>query len=228
MLMEIVVYNTSSGAVTSKDIPKKFLLNKINQHLIWEVITAENANLRQGTHQAKTRGEVRGGGGKPWRQKGTGRARAGSNRSPVWVGGGVAFGPRPRNYRQNVGKKKKNIAYLNIIAKKIKDGKVMLLDQLKLDKISTSTVFCEITKALEKAPFHQINSQGVNLRKKTNDGRRNITIVVNQDDQWLKKSVKNIPWISLIHAQRLAARPVLYNHGLLLTESAFDTLTETL
>ncbi len=226
--MEIIVYNTGSDSVNSKEVPKKFLLDKINQHLIWEVITAENANLRQGTHRTKTRGEVRGGGGKPWRQKGTGRARSGSSRSPIWVGGGVAFGPKPRSYRQNIGRKKKSIAYLNIIAKKIKDERIMLLDQLKFDKISASVAFSEIEKVLEKAPFHKINSGGSKLRKKTNDGRKNITIVVNQDDQNVKKSVKNIPWISLIHSQRLAARPILYNHGLLLTENAFDDLVETL
>ena len=226
--MKIPVYNTSKASLTSRKAPEKFILEKINRHLIWEVIRAENANQRQGTHKTKTRGEVRGGGGKPWRQKGTGRARSGSNRSPVWKGGGVTFGPSPRNYRQKLSPKKKHAGYLNIIAQKIKEEKIMLVDRIQLEKTSTSGAFTLLQEALEKAPFYPGYSEGCQLRKKTNDQRRKITMVTSEDDTHVKNSFRNIPWVNLIHSQRLAARPILYNYALLLTEDAFKDLTETL
>ncbi len=226
--MKIAIYQSNSNSMGSQDVPTKFIIDKINYHLIWEVITAENANLRQGTHKTKARGEVRGGGAKPWKQKGTGRARAGSIRSPIWVGGGVAFGPKPRNYRQKITKNKKSVGYLHIIAKKIKEKRLVLFDGLKTDKISTSHAFSQIEAILKATSFYDEYSKGVNLRNKTNDGRRNITIVSDEDNLNIKKSLRGLPWVNLIHSQRLAARPILYNHALFFTEKAFEKLATIL
>ena len=228
--MKIATYDTKTASVVPKESPKCFQLEKINQHLIWEIITAENANLRQGTHKTKTRGEVRGGGRKPWKQKGTGQARAGSNRSPIWSGGGVVFGPQPRNYRQNISPKKKKAGYKNIIAKKIKEKKIMLFDTMfelfTQGELSTKKAFQEVEKMLTKSPFYEEYSQNRKIRKNTNDQRRTITIVVDEDKMELKKSLKNIPWVNLIHKDRLSARSLFYNHGLFISQRAFDFFAE--
>ena len=220
--MQVALYHSKDNSVSTKEVPSVFAIDKINHHLIWEVITAENANRRQGTHNTKTRGEVRGGGKKPWRQKGTGRARAGSIRSPIWVGGGVAFGPKPRNYRQSISQKKKKAGYRNIIAQKVKTEKVILLDDLKFSKISTKDAFKQMDQILKKAPFYEEYIQNRKLRPLTNKNRRMITVVTSENDINVKKSLRNIPWLNLIHSERLAARSVFYNHGLVFTEKAFE------
>ena len=171
-----------------------------------------------------------GGGRKPWRQKGTGHARAGSIRSPIWVKGGVAFGPQPGNYRQNISQKKKKAGYKNIIAKKIKEKKILLFDNLfelpVKEEISTKKVFQEVEKMLIKSPFYKEYSQNRKIRKNTNDQRRTITIVVAEDKTELKKSLRNIPWVNLIHKDRLSARSLFYNHGLFISQRAFEFFVE--
>ena len=101
---------------------------EVNDVLIYELIKAANANLRQGTHCAKERAAVSGGGAKPWRQKGTGRARSGSSRSPIWRGGGTIFGPRPRSYRIDLPKKTKQAAYRSLLSLKVKEGSVKIVE----------------------------------------------------------------------------------------------------
>ena len=99
--MKVDKYSKDGKVMGQVDLPDSVFGNEINDILIYELIKSANANLRQGTHKTKERAEVRGGGAKPWRQKGTGRARAGTSRSPIWRGGGVVFGPKPRSYRPN-------------------------------------------------------------------------------------------------------------------------------
>src|SRR5690554_5455603 len=113
-----------------------------------EVIVAINANNRLGTHSTKTRGEVSGGGKKPWRQKGTGRARAGSTRSPIWVGGGVVFGPRPRSYSYRLPKKARRAALKSALSAKAAAGNILVLDQLSVEQPKTK-VMVNMFKALE-------------------------------------------------------------------------------
>ena len=108
-----------------------------NAHLVHAAVTAQLANKRQGTQKAKTRSEVRGGGRKPWRQKGTGHARQGSTRSPQWTGGGVVFAPVPRSYDLKVNKKEKRAALKSVLSSKVADSKFIVLDDLKLDAIKT-------------------------------------------------------------------------------------------
>ena len=226
--MNIPLYKEATSQFTRKSVPDLFLPEKINEHLIWEVITMGNANLRQGTHKVKTRAEVRGGGRKPWRQKGTGFARAGSRNSPIWRGGGVVFGPTPRSYRQKMSSKKKKVSYMHIIAKKVQDKRIVIFDDLNLDKISSAIAFKKISKMVELSPFSKEYTLNRKLRPNTNDRRRNITIVVHEDHHTLKKSLGNIPWVSLLNVNRLIARKLHYNHGLFFTEKAFDMASKTL
>ena len=222
--MKVPYYIVDQDVIQTKQISPNFLIKEadINHHLIWEAIVTENANMRQGTHKAKTRAEVRGGGRKPWKQKGTGHARAGSIRSPIWKGGGVAFGPVQRTYNQKINKRKKRIVYKHIVSHKINQQRFILLSDLVFDKISTAMAFQVIDKLIQRSPFYKDWSGGKKIRTKTNGNRKKITLITESDNVNLKKSFKNLPWISLIHVDRLAARYTFYNHALLFTESAFE------
>lgn len=120
-----------------KEIEKSRCIGKATLALLNEAVRFYQASKRMGTASTKTRGEVRGGGRKPWRQKGTGRARAGSRRSPIWVGGGITFGPKPRDYRYHFSKKKKRLALFSALSIKAKQGKILLLDKLNMKNIKT-------------------------------------------------------------------------------------------
>ena len=119
------VYNINKEKVTQVEVDERIFDAEVKEHLFYEIIRAQLANRRSGTACTKTRGEVSGGGRKPWKQKGTGRARAGSSRSPVWRGGGVSFGPKPRDYSYTVPKKVKRIALCSALTKKRREEKLI-------------------------------------------------------------------------------------------------------
>lgn len=123
---------------------------EVNEHVLYEVVKNQLANKRQGTQSAKTRAEVRGGGRKPWRQKGTGRARHGSIRSPQWVGGGIVFAPKPRDYRYTLPKKVRRLAMKSALSAKVQSGEIIVLDSLNMDTPKTKE-FAQILKNLNVA-----------------------------------------------------------------------------
>lgn len=223
--MSIQVLDFAGKKKSEIEAPKALAL-EVNQHLIWEAVTAEQANARQGTHKTKERGEIRGGGRKPWKQKGTGRARAGSNRSPIWRGGGTIFGPRPRDYRQAITRRKKQAALLHIVAGKIKENTIVILDEWKQEKASTKEAFNGFDKVVKAAPFYETYSKGKKARNNTNDNRRKITVVTAGSTTEDKLSVRNIPWIEIVDVTRLAALPLFYNHGLIFTQEAFEEFSK--
>lgn len=114
-----------------------FGIEKINDQVIYDVVNAQRAAMRQGTHDTKGRSEVRGGGKKPWRQKGTGRARQGSIRAPQWVGGGTVFGPTPRSYAVKLNKKVRQLALKNVLSYKLSDNKLVAVNEIKFEEIKT-------------------------------------------------------------------------------------------
>lgn len=179
--MALKVVNFQGKAVKDKQIPATFTPKSINQNLIWEVIKAEQANQRQGTHKTKTKPEVSGGGAKPWRQKGTGRARQGSTRNPQWRGGGIAFGPLPRDYREAIPKRKKQNGIRHILADKISSEKVVLLDTINLEAISAKAAFDAVKKIVAASPFAAKIDEGRKVKKSSNDKRRNVTIITARD-----------------------------------------------
>ena len=120
---------------------------EVNEHVLYEVVKNQLANKRQGTQSAKTRAEVRGGGRKPWRQKGTGRARQGSTRSPQWVGGGIVFAPKPRDYRYTLPKKVRRLAMKSALSAKVQSGEMIVLDSLNMNTPKTKE-FAQILKNL--------------------------------------------------------------------------------
>ncbi|MEC8945761.1 MAG: 50S ribosomal protein L4 [Chloroflexota bacterium] len=131
--MKSDVKNISGEVVSQIELDSLLFDVEMNEPLVHQALVRQRANARTGTHSTKTRAEVRGGGRKPWRQKGTGRARAGSIRSPIWRAGGVAFGPKPRSYRQDLPVRMRRQALRCVLSEKLRDGSVLVIDQLEID-----------------------------------------------------------------------------------------------
>ncbi len=136
-MAKVSVYNMEGSEVGSMDLNDAVFGVEIKEHLVHQAVVQQLANNRQGTQKAKNRSERRGGGRKPWRQKGTGRARQGSIRSPQWTGGGVAFPPSPRDYSFKINKKEKRAALQSALTSRVQDEKFVVLDELKLERIKT-------------------------------------------------------------------------------------------
>src|SRR5882672_11283944 len=171
-----------------------------------EVIVAINANNRQGTHSTKTRGEVRGGGKKPWRQKGTGRARAGSIRSPIWVGGGTVFGPQPRDYSYRMPRTARREALLSALSTKNRDGKIIVVDKLDLEEAKTKLMI----KALAELKI------------------QSALIVIAEPDVKIERSARNLPKVKVLRVEGLNVYDLLCYEHLVLTEPALKRLEERL
>ena len=136
-MANVAVYNMEGKEVDKIELNDSIFGVEINEHLVHMAVLQQLANKRQGTQKAKTRSEVRGGGRKPWRQKGTGHARQGSTRSPQWTGGGVVFAPTPRDYSFKLNKKEKRAALKSALTSRVAENKFIVLDELKLDEIKT-------------------------------------------------------------------------------------------
>ncbi|MCD7864452.1 MAG: 50S ribosomal protein L4 [Clostridiales bacterium] len=136
-MANVSVYNMEGSEVGSLELNDAVFGVEINEHLVHMAVVQQQANNRQGTQSAKTRSEVRGGGRKPWRQKGTGHARQGSTRSPQWTGGGVVFAPKPRDYSFKINKKEKRAALKSALTSRVQNDNFVVLDELKLDAIKT-------------------------------------------------------------------------------------------
>lgn len=178
------------------------------KHLIYDKVKNELANRRVGTASTKTRGEVSGGGKKPWRQKGTGRARQGSIRAPQWVGGGVAFGPRPKDYSYSLPKKMRQLALMATLSFKfLEEGVVNVVKDFTVESGKTKDAY-KIIKAL-------------------NGGKEERTLLIfAEEDAVLKRSMKNIPWLKYMSAKRLAAHELFYSKHVIIMESAVKHIEE--
>ena len=178
-----------------------------NDHSIYLSVKAFLANQRQGTHKAKERAEVRGGGKKPWRQKGRGTARAGTTRSPIWIGGGTIFGPRPRDHRQKLPKKVRQLARKSALSYKAKDEQLIVVEDFTFEKPSTKD-FISIMDAL-------------NLNGKK------ILLLTGKNDINVYKSGRNISKISILEASKASTYDILNNQLLILQQSAVEAISET-
>ena len=144
-MANVAVYNMEGKEVDKIELNDSIFGVEINEHLVHMAVLQQLANKRQGTQKAKTRSEVRGGGRKPWRQKGTGHARQGSTRSPQWTGGGVVFAPTPRDYSFKLNKKEKRAALKSALTSRVVENKFVVVDELKLDEIKTKK-FVEVLR----------------------------------------------------------------------------------
>ncbi len=178
-----------------------------NDHAIYLSVKAYLANQRQGTSKSKERGEVRGGGKKPWKQKGRGGARAGTSRSPLWVGGGTIFGPRPRDYRQDLPKKVRRLARKSAFSYKVKDSQLLIVEDFNIDQPKTKE-FSKILNALK-----------VNGKK--------ILLLTEANNPNVYKSGRNIPKVKVLEASKASTYDLLNNQVLILQKSAVKEIEKT-
>lgn len=201
----VVMINQLGEEVGKIDLNEAVFGIEVNEHAVYEVVKNQLANKRQGTQSAKTRAEVRGGGRKPWRQKGTDRARQGSTRSPQWTGGGVVFAPKPRDYSYSVPKKVKRLALKSVLTSKVNDEEIIVLDKLELDAIST--------KAAQE------------VISKINIGR-NALFVVSERDEKVYRSFKNIPNVDTVVADKMNVYDILKYDSFVVTQDAVKKIEE--
>lgn len=205
--MKIPVRNREGKTVEEINVSPEVFEVEPNEAVVHQVIRAQLAAARRGTAKTKTRAEVRGGGKKPWRQKGTGRARIGSIRAPHWTGGGTVFGPVPRDYSFNVPKKMRRLALKSILSSKAKDGRLIILDDFGLTEPKTK----EVVKILKN----------LNVDKK-------VTVVVGEDQDTAVKSVRNIDSARVIYSSEINAYDLLDNEYLVMTRAALNSVEEGL
>ncbi len=204
--MKVDKYSIDGKVVGQVELSDAVFGAEVNDVLVYEYIKAANANLRQGTHSAKERAEVRGGGAKPWRQKGTGRARAGSSRSPIWRGGGTIFAPTPRDYSIKLPKKIKRAAFVSIFSLKAKSGSIKVVEDFQVG--GKTKEVANIGKALAVTKGLLISGR--------KDG----------EDSLLKRAIRNIPWFKYNNVERLSGRDIFYSKEVILTESAVKEINE--
>ena len=195
-----------SGATTGEVVLSDAIFGgPINTDVMHQALIRQLANARQGTHDTKTRTEVRGGGKKPWRQKGTGRARQGSIRSPQWAGGGIVFGPTPRSHRQEMPRKQRRLALRSALAAKAQDGHIAVLGGFELDTPHTRAVV-DLLRAIEA-------------------GAR-VLMVLGSHNEQLERSARNLPEVKVILAANLSVRDLLTADTVLMTRDALEHVEE--
>ena len=203
-MANVTVYNMEGNEVGTMELNDAVFGVEINEHLVHLAVVRQLANKRQGTQKAKTRSEVRGGGRKPWRQKGTGHARQGSTRSPQWTGGGVVFAPTPRDYSFKLNKKEKRAALKSALTSRVVENKFVVVDELKMDEIKTKK-FAEVLKNL-------------NVEK--------ALVVLNDMDEKVIASAANIPTVKTSQTNELNVFDVLKYDTVVVTKAAVATIEE--
>jgi len=199
----VEILDPSGKKVGEHDLDPAVFDVQVNLPVMHQVVVAGQAAARAGTHSTKTRAEVRGGGRKPWRQKGTGRARHGSIRSPLWVGGGVAHGPKPRSYAKRVNKKEKRLALRSALTERARDGRIRVLESLAFDEPKTGRA-AEILDAL-----------GLHGR---------ILLVLPEPDAVVEKSFRNLPYMKIDFVGGLSTYDVIYADYLVFTKTALEAV----
>ena len=202
---KVNVYNQLGEVVGDIELNEAIFGIELNEHVVYEVVKNHLANRRQGTQSAKTRAEVRGGGRKPWRQKGTGRARQGSIRAPQWKGGGVVFAPKPRSYRYSVPKKVRRLAMKSVLSSKVLEGELRILDALTIDAFSTKKAK-EILKNLS-------------LETKT-------MIVLPEGNDMIVKSFANLPKVETVVVDYMNVYDLMRFDNLVIVKDALSKIEE--
>ena len=204
-MAKLKVYNMQAGEVGQIDLADELFAVPYNEALIHEVVVAYNANQRQGTKSTLTRSEVRGHAKKPWRQKGTGRARHGSTKGPQWTGGGVVFAPKPRDFSKKVNKQKKRYALLSALSTKIAQNEVVILDKFAFEapKTKQAQAFLDAFKFDKK-----------------------VLVVNDVNDKNIRLATANIPALSVEEAANINVYDIVSNKNIVLTESAIKSIEE--
>lgn len=203
-MANVAVLNMEGKEVGTLELNDAVFGVEVNEHLVHMAVLQQLANNRQGTQKAKTRSEVRGGGRKPWRQKGTGHARQGSTRAPQWTGGGVVFAPVPRDYSFKLNKKEKRAALKSVLTSRVQDGKLIVVDELKFDEIKTKKFKAvmdnlKVSKAL---------------------------VVLADNDEKVVMSARNIPAVKTAQVNTINVYDILKGDTLVLTKDAVAKIEE--
>ena len=202
------VYSQQGKEIETMDLDKKVFDGKVNKNLLYQAVLMYQANTHRGRHSTKTRAEVSGGGKKPWRQKGTGRARVGSSRNPIWRHGGVAFGPRPRSYSFSLSKKIRTRALQSSVNAKLQDNSMFILSDIDKN-IKKTKEFAEILMKLKLV------------------GKRCL-LVLDESNASLLKAARNIPYLAIKSFSNLNALDVLSNRNMIITKKTLLDLSDRL
>jgi|TARA_B100001013_G_C24611877_1_gene443539 large subunit ribosomal protein L4 len=205
--MEIQVLDTKGKKSSIIEVDDSVFGVKPNKDAVYRAVLSEMANSRQGTHSSKSRGMVRGGGRKPWKQKGRGVARAGTNRSPIWRGGGTIFGPEPHKYEYNLPKKIKRLARRSVLSQKLNDEKLIILDDFDINEVKTKKI-CQL------------------LQKLNIDGK--ILFLTSEINENLFLSLRNIPNIALLKAINASTYDLIDSDFILIDKKGLELLNEGL
>lgn len=200
------VYNTNRDVVGQLELSEKIFAVPVKPHVMHEVVLYQLAKRRAGTVKTKGRSDVAGGGKKPWRQKGTGRARAGTSRSPVWRGGGTIHGPQPRSFEMKVPKQVRRLALKMALSQKVLDNDMTVLDQFQLERIKTK----DFASILTRFQF-----------------RKTLVVVAQQDDT-VEKSARNIPNVKILRSEGLNVYDLLNYTSVILTRETIGKIEEAL
>ena len=201
--MRLDVYDVEGQVIRSIDLPEAIFGVEVKEHLLHEVVLYQLARRRQGTAHTKTRSAVRGGGYKPWRQKGTGRARAGSRRSPLWRGGGTVFGPMPRSYAYSMPKKKRRAAMCSALSLKVSENAFRIVERIDIEQPKTRQVVQIIKRFTEKSK---------------------VLFLVKEPQESLNLSARNIPEVKVLPIAGLNVYDLLHYTTIICAENAIDSI----
>lgn len=203
----VPVFSPDRQTVGEFEVPAAIAQQSPREHLLFELVKMQRANRRSGTAATKTRAFVRGGGKKPWKQKGTGRARAGSSRSPIWVGGATIFGPQPRSYAYRLPKSARRTGLQAALATKLRDGELVVVNNIELPEIKTK-------RMLEFLATLQMGNS--------------VLVVIAEANERIEKSARNIPDVKVLRCEGLNVYDLLHFHQVLFTQAALQKVTERL
>ena len=203
-MSKVSVYNMEGNQVGDLELNDAVFGVEVNEHLVHMAVVSQLANSRQGTQSAKTRSEVRGGGRKPWRQKGTGHARQGSTRAPQWTGGGVVFAPKPRDYVVKLNKKEKKLAIKSALTSRVNENKFIVIDGLKLDEIKTKA----LAQSLENLKVSK------------------ALIILSENDQNVILSARNVPKVKTTLTNTINVYDILKYDTVVIDKAAVAKIEE--
>ena len=206
-MSDLSVHNIKGENIGEVSLRDSIFNTKVNKYLVHQAVKRYLANRRRGTASTKNRSEVRGGGAKPWKQKGTGRARAGTNSSPIWVGGGIVFGPAPRDYSFSLPKKMKVAALKSALSDKLENKEIIIIDKLSLEENKTSKMV-EILKNLQafKKPL----------------------IITEKEDNIIALSVRNIKGVQVLPVSKINTYDLINHKKIIITKKALKKIEEVL
>jgi len=206
-MIDLSVRNIKGENVGEVSLKDNIFNTKVNKYLVHQAVKRYLANKRRGTASTKNRSEVRGGGAKPWKQKGTGRARAGTNSSPIWVGGGIVFGPAPRDYSFSLPKKMKVAALKSVLSDKLENKEIIIVDKLSLEENKTSKMV-EILKNL--------------------DAFKKPLIIMEKEDNGIAQAARNIKGAQVLPVSKINTYDLISHEKIIITKKALKRIEEVL